>query len=50
MQGPTIVEITGRRTTYFVSFDTAYRDLITEKEKQQQTRPSPNSFHWGTIL
>ena len=40
--GPTIVEITGRRTSYFVSFDTAYRDLITDKGKQQQTRPSPN--------
>ena len=36
------VEITGRRASYFVSFDTTYRDLTTDKGKQQQTRRSNN--------
>ena len=46
---PTNVEITGHRTSYFVSFDTAYKGLITDKEKQQQTRPSPNYSRGGTV-
>ena len=34
IHGSTIVEITGRQSCYFVSFTTAYRDLITDKGKQ----------------
>ena len=37
IHGSTIVEITGRQNCYFVSLTTAYKDLITDKEKQQQT-------------
>ena len=37
IHGSTIVETTGRQSCYIVSFTTAYRYLITDKGKQQQT-------------
>ena len=47
-----IVEITGRKSCYFVSFTTAYRDLMTDKGATAATSLKYlfESYHWKKCL
>ena len=51
IHGSTIVEITGHQSCYFVSFTTAYRDLITQRKTSTNSLIYLfESYYWKKCL